>query len=339
MRLALALALLSLLAACRDELPGAPAPRAVTPDRGASDAATPIVIEGEGLVPWVRADFGDSRRSLVDASFFAALLLAEGAGEAVPLEQLQLSGGRLTAVVPAGVSVGTYDLVVTNAAGEEGVLAAAYRSVTPSEAVARFVFAPIDAQPVGVGFTVFLEAVDSVGVRVDGFDGYVDVADRTGTLAPSRLGPFARGVLTGQVAVLALIQEDVLTATDGRGRMGESNGFGVGPGLPAALALTRPVPELRVGQCSERVRVRTEDAGGRSAPVANDIRVALLASPDTGLGLFGDAACSVTVDALTVPTGVAEAGLYLRASAEGEWTLRAFSQGLPAAIEAVKAVP
>ncbi len=343
MRPARALAGLLLLAAtaCRDAAPAALHPLSVTPDYGASGARTAITIQGEGLVPQVRADFADGRKSALEATFTAQLRAEALDGAPIWLEEVRLlPSGGLAATVPASVPVGGYALVVRSPAGEEASLAGAYRAVTPVDAVAGFQFQELDAQRAGVSFTVSLLAVDGAGERVEGYEGSVTVGDSAGGLAPVTLGPFVRGALLGQVTVDAAAAQDVLTARDARGLTGSSNPFDVLPAPPAALSLSLPALPLPVGACAGPVALRSLDARGQTTPVAADEEISLLVLPEgEGLTLYADAACATSSHSVTLRAGSAEAGFFLRADRAGEWEVRAQPLTLPSFTARAQATP
>ncbi|MBN2359155.1 MAG: hypothetical protein JXR83_06855 [Deltaproteobacteria bacterium] len=120
----------------------------VQPARAADDTATPITIVGSGFYPQIAIDYQSSQRSAIGLQFAARL------GEHA-LELVTYSDSRhLTAVVPAGLPPGTYELTV----------------VSPQDQIARLTDA----------FTVIASAV------VDGGIGDAICRDRFGQdLAPT----------------------------------------------------------------------------------------------------------------------------------------------------------
>jgi len=209
----------------------------MVPSQGPASAATPVEIAGVGFDAEVRTDYGDGSGSAVQAVFAARLLPWDGS-PAVDLSPVALTQRRtLTAVVPAGLAPGRYDLQVTDPAGRSGTLPDGFEvASSPSDAVG-FRIATIPAQRAGVPFAVSIEAVDAAGRVVSGFAGSVGVVDESGTAFPAAAGPFALGRVQAQVAVAVPHAADRLTADDGAGRTGLSNAFDVGPGVPARIVV------------------------------------------------------------------------------------------------------
>jgi hypothetical protein len=93
----------------------------VQPPQGTSDKATPVTIAGQGFSPLVRVDYHNKKRSSVSTAFSARL-------GSHALQQVTFQNHkRLTALVPAGLPAGTYDLFVVDPRGHTGVLADAFR--------------------------------------------------------------------------------------------------------------------------------------------------------------------------------------------------------------------
>jgi len=84
---------------------------AVSPSGGPAGQATALRIRGAGFRPLVHANFDDDERSYVSAAFVALL------GDRT-LEQVTfVDEGELSAVAPASLSPGLYDLTVVDPAG------------------------------------------------------------------------------------------------------------------------------------------------------------------------------------------------------------------------------
>lgn len=130
---------------------------------------------------------------------------------------------RLTAVVPAGLPLGTQDLRVTLADGREGVLSPGF-TVLPAPDAA-FTFDAIADQVVGQPFSITIHAAGSDAAT---FEDTVTLASSKGTLLPRTSGRFTAGVRTEQIT---LDQPGLnwVTATDAAGRKGSSATFNVRP--------------------------------------------------------------------------------------------------------------
>lgn len=98
---------------------------AVEPNQVGIGEPIAVTLRGEGFAPRVRADFDAPDRSEVDARFSARLVGEHGE---VALEQVVLhSAAELSAVVPRGLALGTYDLELTDPLGRTASLAGALR--------------------------------------------------------------------------------------------------------------------------------------------------------------------------------------------------------------------
>src|SRR5512144_1070207 len=233
---ALALALATLLAACAPPAASGPVPLSVTPRQGGSSAATPVEIAGVGFDASVRTDYGDGSGTTVEATFAASLVPWDGSG-AIALEAVTFTQRRtVTAVVPAGLASGRYDVAVTDSLGRTGTLPDGFEVTSDASSAVGFQIATISSQRAGVPFAISLAAVDAAGRVVSGFTGSATLSDDGGTLSPTSTGPFVLGRATVEVAVAMPRLADRIAATDAAGRTGVSGAFDVGPGIPARIA-------------------------------------------------------------------------------------------------------
>jgi hypothetical protein len=115
----------ALAAACTTEGSG-PRPLSVSPPRAAASQATTITITGEGFAPAIRASYDDPSGSEVSTRFMVRL-----AGP-TPIDLTNVayvSPTQLSAVVPAGQSVGRYGLTVIDPREQAGTLPDAFEVV------------------------------------------------------------------------------------------------------------------------------------------------------------------------------------------------------------------
>jgi len=113
-----------LLVSCQERMPEPPRPSRVTPEQGRPDIVTPITIKGEGFYPAIRISYDNSGHSYIRTDFQARL------GQ-VELQQVTyIDSNNITAVVPSGMAVGVYDLLLIDPDGRQGSLADAFRIVT-----------------------------------------------------------------------------------------------------------------------------------------------------------------------------------------------------------------
>jgi hypothetical protein len=330
--------LLLALGACAAPGPGGPVPLSVVPSQGSPSAATPVEISGVGFDADVKTDYGDGSGSTVQAVFAARLLPWDGS-PAVDLAPVALTQRRtLTALVPAGLAPGRYDLQVTDPAGRSGTLPDGFEVTSSASDVVGFRIATIQSQRAAVPFTVSVEAVDAAGRVVTGFSGSVSVLDESGTAAPAAAGPFALGRVQAQLAVAVPYAGDRLTVDDGAGRTGLSNDFDVGPGVPARIDFVGGVA-ASASACSGAFELELRDAGGAPAPAVADVNVALQSGPPGALLLFSDAGCSVPAPTLVIPAGATRGAFRLRGAAAGTASLRAVPDVLPSAETAVAILP
>ncbi|MHB8879309.1 MAG: hypothetical protein ACYC8T_36910 [Myxococcaceae bacterium] len=325
---------LALAVACQPAPEPDPRPLSITPAETGDPQGVEVEISGEDFDAWVRTDFGSRRRSLLDASFSAALRPQDPAGAEVALEEVRLvSQGSLLARVPAGVEPGLYDLGVVDPGGRVGVLPGAFRVVTPAQNVARFSLSEIGEQRAHVPFTVVFRAEDAMGRPVDGFEGSVRVSDLTGTLSPTLLGPFVSGRLRVALTVKALDPADEVRAQDDLGHEGVSAPFEVRAGLPVELAIATGPQRLGAGSCSARTEVEARDRFGLPAELEAPVEVSLLSTPPGELTFFADG-CTTPATTLTLGPGAARAGFHFLGSHAGPVAVRALTDALPSASQA-----
>ncbi|HET8541218.1 MAG TPA: hypothetical protein VFL83_15190 [Anaeromyxobacter sp.] len=317
-----ALAAAALALACAREADVEPRVRSVQPARGVQGTAVAIRIEGEGLEPHVLTDYGDEGASVVDARFQAWLGAAR-------LREVRPSGdGALLAVVPEDLAAGTYDLAVADPAGKRAALPAAFRVLSPEDGgvlVASFRFDAIAPQVANAPFAVTVTALDAAGQVVTGFSGTASLADRTGAVVPSAIGPFAWGSWTGPVEVRGAHGADALTAADGLGNAGTSNGFAVLPAPAARVVFASPAVNAIAGGCAGPVTVALEDLYG--APTSASVPVAVSVSAGA-VEVFSDASCAIAAAGATVPAGATSASVFVRSALAAPFTLDAAAPGL-----------
>lgn len=300
--------LLVLLAAGCTKPPAAPQLQGLTPSRGTSDRPTPVVIAASGLRPKLLTDFTNPAGSVLDQRFSARL-------GREPLTDVQLAAdGSLTAVVPAGLPAGPWDLTVTTPEGAVLVLPRAFQVLATEDLallVEGFRFEPVAPQRLGVPFLVTVSAVDGAGATVEAFAGTATLGDETGTVVPKRLGPFSRGTWQGLVEVRAPHEADVLRVVDGANR-GASNAFAVRAGPVHRLAFVTPARTVVAGECSAEVRVELHDDADVPTAPPSDLALALSDASPSAVGYFSDAACTTPLAAVTLAAGSTGRSFYFR---------------------------
>jgi len=154
---ALVLALAALTACGGSELP-VPAPASVTPDRGPTSQATPVVIRGTGFAANV-VQPSSGGTPTVDVTFRAWL------GGVALDDVLRLDDTSLSATIPAGLAAGLQSLRVEGPYGTSGELSGAF---TVEGAAAASLSATVGATPpavvVGQAVTVTLAAQNTGAV-------------------------------------------------------------------------------------------------------------------------------------------------------------------------------
>jgi hypothetical protein len=118
--------------ACGETPPTPPIPENVDPVLGFNGAAVPVSIQGRNFLVRVFRNLGAKEEFTVDDSY-QAVLRPEGSQSAendIVLEDVvYVDTENLTATVPAGIALGTYDLQLTNPYQLSGTLTQAYRAI------------------------------------------------------------------------------------------------------------------------------------------------------------------------------------------------------------------
>ncbi len=332
-----ALALATLLgAACAQPASSGPVPLSVTPRQGGSSTPTPVEIAGAGFDASVRTDYGDGSGSSVQAAFAASLLPWDGS-PAIALGSVAFTPQRtLTAVVPAGLPPGRYDVAVTDPAARTGVLPDGFEVTSDAASAIAFHVSAVPPQRAGVPFAVSLAAVDGAGRVVSGFAGTAALSDHSGTVTPAS-ATFVLGRSTVEIAIAVPWAADRVTVRNGT-RTGVSNAFDVATGIPAALAFVT-TPSASASSCSPAFQLELRDAGGAPAPAVATVTVALQSGPPGALAFFSDAACATPLGPLVFPAGATRAAFRLRGASAGTAFLRAVPDLLPSAETAVAVAP
>jgi hypothetical protein len=331
LRLAAVSAALAVTAACTEPALTAPTPSAVDPSFAPNDVRVELEILGD-FEPRVRTDFGGTAGGELD-SRFEAWLAPEPAGERHALEEVALvARGRLRAFVPAGTPEGTYGVVVSAPNGLKGALGTAYTALPPEHAVLHLTLAPLEAQRVGVPFTVAATAVDWLGRPVASFESPALLSDGTGTLAIAPGARFVRGRLTTLVEIAAPSPHDSITLRDASGLVETSVPFVVARGLPSVLEVVHAqAAELIAGTCSPAFEVRLEDAAGRVAEVPPGAVVELRSGPEGTVLFADDEACAHPVSAVPLSPVDGTATFRLRAVQAGPVVVRLDTKLVPSA--------
>ena len=309
----------------------APNPLSVTPDRGPDSLDVAVTIRGSDFAASTSTDFAGRDQSTLDARFAASL------GTVPLLDVLLHSDGTLTATVPAGIPVGTYDLTVVDPAGREGRLASAYRVLDAADAtppVAGYRLDPIGPQQAWTPFSATITAIDVAGSTVTGFNGAVTLSDLTGTAVPGSPAFFRSGVWTGQVEIRSAHAADVLTVDDALGHTGASSPFPVAPTSAVALRFTTPARITAAGECSGSSRPLTVslfDAFGEPTQAADDVALATALSPSGQIDFFSDEQCANLIARPIVAAGQHAATVWFRATRAGAATLALSAPPLDAA--------
>lgn len=197
------------LCGCGSTVP-TPLVRSVSPTQAPTNVPTALTVQLEPLFP-MTFDYG---KRTVALNTQVTLRLGD---REVSVEGVEAQ--RLTAVVPAGLPVGAYDVRVTLADGREGVLSPGF-SVLPAPEAA-FTFDEIPEQIVGEPFTVTIRARGPDAPR---FQATVTLGSGKGLVQPRTSGRFNAGVRTEQ---LTIDQPGLnwVTATDAAGNTGASDPF------------------------------------------------------------------------------------------------------------------
>jgi hypothetical protein len=321
---------LAVLAGCaRAPSSQGPAPLAIAPAQTTAVVPVPVEVSGQGFEAVVQTDFTRRDPSALQATFQVRLLPSTG-GAAVDLGQVALTPRKtLTAVVPAGLARGTYDVEVVDPAGRSGVLPRGFRVVTSAETVASFKVDLVEPARAGVPFLVSLSALDAQGQVVDGFAGDVTLTDLTGTVSPGSTAPFALGRLQTRITVTPVTAADVVTATDALGRSGTSPPFAVTAGPPVALAFASVPVSAAARACSPPIALELRDGYGNASPAAAPVAVELQSAPAGSLAFYADAGCAATVSTVTVAAGSPQASFRFVGGVAQPVAIRAVPAGLP----------
>lgn len=337
-------AIAALLAASACVAADEPGPRllAMSPSQGESAAPVAAEISGANFRPRAVTDFTRAEKSAIDDQFQAFLVPSDPGQPEIALTGVALQSAQtLTAVVPAGIARGFYGLKVVDPFGRIAQLPEVYRAVRSAGELAGFQIAPLGPQRAGVAFWVEVSAVDAGGGLVDGFAGSVSLSNRSESLAPTALGPFAVGRARALVSIGATAAADAIEVSDGQGHTGRSNEFSVKPGLAVAVAFASAPQALDAGACSTRIELELRDAQGRASVASADMSVALATAPPVRALLYSDAACASPAPSARFAAGQSRLGFYARAEVAGALMIRAQPDGLPSAtrLETVRALP
>ncbi|MGI5860880.1 MAG: right-handed parallel beta-helix repeat-containing protein [Myxococcales bacterium] len=320
-RLAEALAAAALAAACvGEEL--FPRPLSVEPSSGPADAATRVVIRGEGLGPRPALDFSRRSESRLDTAYRAAL------GSTWLYDVKLREEGVLEATVPAGLAPGRHDLRVVDPSGREGYLAAAYEAFEVAQASARVAALRVTASREQLAFAAFpirVEAVNEGGELVESFNGQVELRDETGTLVPAKSGFFVRGAWEGEVEIRQASDSDRIAASLGDMTM-FSDELIVRARPAVRIGFAAPGATLRAGECA-RLELELLDDLGMVAEADRAFRVELEAA-DLGLAAFTDSSCQQEVSERMVGPFDDGAALFVAGWRAGPNALRASGEGL-----------
>ncbi len=332
-RAAIASLLLASSCAAVDE----PGPRllAVTPSQGENAQAIAVAISGANLKPRAVSDFTRAKNSAIENQFQAFLLPSDAGQAEIALTAVAWQSAQgLTAVVPAGVARGFYGVKVVDPFGRVAQLPEVYRAVRSASELASFHVSPLGTQRAGVPFWLEVTAVDAAGDVVDGFSGTVSLSNRSNTLTPTTLGPFAVGRGQALVAVDATATADAIAVSDGQGHTGQSNDFSVETGTAVAVAFTSAPQTLDAGACSAELELQLRDAQSLASVAAQDITVALAASPPIRAAFYSDAACTRSATWARFAAGQSRLAFYVRAQVAGALVIRAQPDALPSATQA-----
>jgi hypothetical protein len=220
------LLLLTALVGCGTRLPD-PDPREVSPSFGYYLQDTAVRITGTAFYPQIGVDASGRRDADVDATFDGILVGPDGGKGRYALRGLTLNSTEsISAIVPAGLPAGAYDLEIDGPTGASGSLAHAYvvtdtlaeRIVVDSDAIVYTVneqamlhVALADRR----GERVLADA--EVEIRVEAEDGSVEAAMSETSLVD---GQVVDGVLIGKLGAdgeadipLVVTTPDLVTVT------------------------------------------------------------------------------------------------------------------------------
>jgi cysteine-rich repeat protein len=120
------------MAACESEpAPPTPSDLAISPADGPDQLPTKVVISGRSLVALVKIDFSNSARSSVDTTMTVKLGstgLLDASNPNGPAGKVHLTAkNTISAIVPAGMTIGDYDLSITDGIGRTVTLKSGYK--------------------------------------------------------------------------------------------------------------------------------------------------------------------------------------------------------------------
>ncbi len=117
--IALAIALIGFMG-CAEEKKISPSPNAIKPNKGWNGISTNIEITGEGFLVQIKEKLDEDDKAEIITNITASL-------EDNPLKGIIFHNSqKLTAIVPAGLPPGIYDLTITNPDGKTGILLEAF---------------------------------------------------------------------------------------------------------------------------------------------------------------------------------------------------------------------
>ena len=168
-----------------------------------------------------------------------------------------------TVTIPAGSSSASFSVTapdnaltdgtatVTITASNASLIGASATTTVFDNDLHHYAFSVIPSpQQSGIPFTASLTAKDVNGATLGSYTGTATLtaagSGGANTLTPSTTGSFVAGVWTGNVTVSNADTNVVITASDGSGHTGVSNGFTVATAVPAAVV--EPVPSLSTPQ-------------------------------------------------------------------------------------------
>jgi hypothetical protein len=213
--------------------------------------------------------------------------------------------------------------------------------------VDHFAIGPVASpQTVGVAFPITITAQDAFNNTVTGFTGAVALSTTAGSITPASSGNFTAGTRTLNVVVAAAGAGRTITADDGAGHTGTSNGFTVdaapappasppapptgslggaagGPGPPAVLAKTAgDAQSAQVGTAfAASLQVRVQDGLGLNV---RDGTLVTFSAPASGPSAIfvGTATGAITV---TTQGGLATASAFIANQIAGRYAVTATS--------------
>lgn len=211
-KLLVALALLCAVTGCR-EWPD-PVIRSITPPRMIASEQTRIEVRADLPLP-TTVDYSDGSAE-VDVT--AELQIGRtGLGEGTYPDD-----GVFEVDVPTLFEPGTYDVRITLGDGREAVLADGF-TVDPGQWPDGYAIDPIGPQRPFVPFTITVRAQ---GANAATFRGNVRLEVPTGaTIGPSVSGRFVDGVLSQQIVLSSVRNQELVIVSDVAGHRATSNSF------------------------------------------------------------------------------------------------------------------